>query len=127
MPLFESDFWVATFTGALTIATILLWLSTRRLAKGAEAQGRDLRRSIEIADKTAAAAMEQARIAERALIGVQRANLVVNVSKNIHVDVWSKLVAFASFAAITCLTRLPVRACATTAGRDCRPRTRSAP
>jgi len=43
-----------------------------------------------------------------------RASLVVNVSKNIHVDVWSKLVAFASFAAITSLTRLPVRACATT-------------
>ena len=35
-------------------------------------------------------------------------------SKNIHVDVWSKLVAFASFAVITSLTRLPVRACATT-------------
>ena len=42
-----------------------------------------------------------------------RASLVVNVSKNIDVDVWSKLVAFASFAAITSLTRLPVRACAT--------------
>ena len=43
-----------------------------------------------------------------------RASLVVNASKNIHVDVWSKLLAFASFAAITSLTRLPVRACAIT-------------
>ena len=43
-----------------------------------------------------------------------RASLVVNVSKNIHVDVWSKLLALVSFAAITSLTRLPVRACATT-------------
>jgi 2-dehydropantoate 2-reductase len=42
-----------------------------------------------------------------------QAGLVVNISKNIHVDVWSKLVAFAAFSAITSLTRLPVRTCAT--------------
>src|SRR5262245_42368378 len=42
-----------------------------------------------------------------------QAGLVVNISKNIHVDVWSKLVAFGAFSAITSLTRLPVRTCAT--------------
>jgi 2-dehydropantoate 2-reductase len=42
-----------------------------------------------------------------------RAGLAVNISKNIHIDVWSKLVAFAAFSAITSLTRLPVRTCAT--------------
>jgi 2-dehydropantoate 2-reductase len=42
-----------------------------------------------------------------------RAGLVVHISPNIHIDVWSKLVAFAAFSAVTSLTRLPVRTCAT--------------
>lgn len=42
-----------------------------------------------------------------------QAGLVVNISPNIHIDVWSKLVAFAAFSAVTSLTRLPVRTCAT--------------
>jgi 2-dehydropantoate 2-reductase len=56
---------------------------------------------------------EQSERAEAFCDAGARAGLVVNVSKNIHVDVWSKLVAFASFSAITSLTRLPVRTCAT--------------
>lgn len=40
--------------------------------------------------------------------------MVFSVSKNIHVDVWSKLVAFGAFAAVKSLTRLPVWICATT-------------
>ncbi len=36
------------------------------------------------------------------------AGLEVTVSENIHVDVWTKFVAMATFSALTCLTRLPV-------------------
>jgi 2-dehydropantoate 2-reductase len=37
------------------------------------------------------------------------AGLDMSISENIHTDVWSKFVAMATFSAITCLTRLPVR------------------
>jgi 2-dehydropantoate 2-reductase len=43
----------------------------------------------------------------------REAALKVDLSDSIHSVVWSKLVAMASFSAITCLTRLPVRTCAT--------------
>ena len=38
-----------------------------------------------------------------------KAGLDVTISEDIHVAVWSKFVAMATFSALTCLTRLPVR------------------
>lgn len=40
------------------------------------------------------------------------ADLVVHVSPDILVDIWSKFTTTAAVAAVTCLTRLPVRTCA---------------
>ncbi len=39
----------------------------------------------------------------------KKASLDVTISEDIHVDVWSKFVAMATFSALICLTRLPVR------------------
>lgn len=39
----------------------------------------------------------------------ERAGLDVTISENIHVEVWTKFVGMATFSALTCLTRLPVR------------------
>jgi len=39
----------------------------------------------------------------------EKAGLNVTISENVHVDVWSKFVGMATFSALTCLTRLPVR------------------
>lgn len=55
-------------------------------------------------------------ISSRALsfqAAARTAALTVELSDAIHNVVWSKLVAMASYSAITCLTRLPVRTCAT--------------
>jgi hypothetical protein len=42
------DFWIAAFTVVLAIATILLWISTKRLAVLAGNQADDFRSSIEV-------------------------------------------------------------------------------
>jgi hypothetical protein len=46
---------VKLFTGLLAISTIFLWLSTRRLWRGAEAQAVDFRKSIVAAERSATA------------------------------------------------------------------------
>jgi hypothetical protein len=44
-------FWIALFTLALTVSTILLWRETRRLAERADDQARKMEQSIELARK----------------------------------------------------------------------------
>jgi hypothetical protein len=55
------EFWTAAFTAVLTGSTILLWLETKRLAEGADAQAEDTRQSLSIARQAADAAVAAQR------------------------------------------------------------------
>jgi hypothetical protein len=69
----------SAFTVVLAVSTILLWLETRRLATLASAQGADLRRSVEVAERSSLAALKQAEISERTLFGLERPLLHLNI------------------------------------------------
>tara|TARA_Y100000780_G_C13656062_1_gene406604 strand:- start:197 stop:901 length:705 start_codon:yes stop_codon:yes gene_type:complete len=74
---------VALFTVILGISTIGLWLATKRLWKGAEAQARDLTRSADAALISAQAAADAAKIAYAAArpwiqLHVSKAHLYFN-------------------------------------------------
>jgi len=62
-----ADAWVAIFTAALTISTVLMWLETRRVAKGGEAA---LRHS-EISANAARVATEMAVASQRAVVACE--------------------------------------------------------
>lgn len=44
----SSEGWTALFTAALTGSTVALWIQTKRLAKGAEDQGKDVRDQLAV-------------------------------------------------------------------------------
>ena len=74
-------YWTATFTAALTLSTILLWLATNRLARGAEEQAKDMKASVAAAEKSAAAASTAAQ----ALPKLERSYLVFVTPGALHV------------------------------------------
>jgi len=67
------------FTGVLAWSTVALWRSTKHLAEGAEAQGKDI-------TVTAAAAKKSADVAERALYATQRAYVAVTPRFSIELN-----------------------------------------
>jgi hypothetical protein len=67
------------FTGILACSTVALWRSTKHLAEGAEAQGKDI-------TITAAAAKKSADVAERALYATQRAYVAVTPRFSIELN-----------------------------------------
>src|SRR3569623_2089635 len=81
---------VALFTVVLAISTIGLWIATRRLWKGAEAQARDLARSADAAAASAQASADAARIANAAIrpwvrFRVSRAHLYFSAENSTEV------------------------------------------
>jgi hypothetical protein len=75
----EAETVIAIFTVVLAFSTILLWWETRRLARGAKEQAADFLRSVEASERAAAAAQKGADVAERALVGVQRPVLILDI------------------------------------------------
>ncbi len=72
--------WVALFTLTLTVSTILLWLETRRLARGAEAQAHDYKESLRVAKISADATLTQANAflaTQRPTVALGRITLVI--------------------------------------------------
>lgn len=68
---------IAWFSMVLTIATIGLWMSTRRLWRGAESQAADFKRSVDASQRSAEAAILHAHIlveAERGTLTLSHAN-----------------------------------------------------
>ena len=72
------DVWVAIFTATLTAATIVLGFATWRLWRATQEAVADTARGLRIAEQSAAAALRQADVAERALIGLERPYVLLN-------------------------------------------------
>jgi hypothetical protein len=73
----EPDTWVAIFTLALTISTVLMWLETRRLAAGGEDQHGTLKRSVKAARMAALAALKSAKIAKAQLAASHPPKIII--------------------------------------------------